>query len=206
MTSPTRRSWIAAVLVSVTGLTGCAFEGASGSPAGDAPGPVTPMPDAGSGSGRDDAPGGGNALECDDFIEIGGSRYIVIPATLDWAAAEARCKQIEGAHLATFESAEEVTAVVTGIPVGVDVWTGVTQMPTFFGFGGQTSGWANLHADGTRTALPAGFPWRQSEPNDGNGAYFEDNAQNHADLGADARFDDSNRFDTKQVLCECRDD
>lgn len=205
MTRSTRWSWIAAVVVGGAGLTGCAFDGARGEVApAEEPAPPPPMPDAGSGGG--DAPGGDNALECEDFIEIEGSRYIVIPEALSWASADARCKQIEGASLATFESPEEVTAVVAGIPVGVDVWTGVTQMPTFGGFGGQTSGWANVARDGTRRQLPGGFPWRDGEPNDGNGAYFEDNAQNHADLGADARFDDSNRFDTKQVLCECRDD
>jgi hypothetical protein len=206
MLSPSRRSWIAAVLVGVMGPAGCAFDGAQGSsaPPEEDPLPTTPRPDAGNGG---DAPGGGNTtLECEDFIEIEGSRYIIIPQALSWPDADARCKQIEGAHLATFESAEEVTAVVTGIPVGVDVWTGVTQAPGFFGFGGQTSGWANLQRNGDRVALPSGFPWRSGEPNDGNGAYFEDNAQNHADLGADAKFDDSNRSDTKQVLCECKED
>lgn len=188
-------------------LVGCAFDGAQGSkaPPDEEPGPTMPRPDAGPGP---DAPdGGGNTtLECEDFIEIEESRYLIIPVALSWQDADARCKQIEDAHLATFESAEEVARVVTGIPVGVDVWTGVTQNPGFFGLGGQTSGWANLQRNGDRVALPSGFPWRSGEPNDGNGAYFEDNAQNHADLGADGKFDDSNRSDTKQALCECKED
>jgi hypothetical protein len=196
MLSATRRIWIVALLGGAS-MVGCAFGGASGSP-DEEPEPGQQMPDAGA--------GGTPAKACAEFIEIEGSRYSVLPVTLPWSEARERCKQIPRAHLATFESAEEAGRVASGIPVGVDVWTAVVQSPTFYGFGGQTSGWANLKPDDEREDLPDSFPWRSGEPNDGNSVPFEDNAENHGVLRPDGLFDDANRGGAKPPLCECEEE
>jgi hypothetical protein len=141
-------------------------------------------------------------LSCEDFKELEGSRYHVIAESMNKVTALARCAAIPGAHLVTFETIDEITAVVSGYPIITRVWTGVAQKPTTFGFGGQTSGWANDIA-GARTSLPADFPWLNGQPDDGSGTLFEDNAENEADLNPAGKFDDAHHSRTNQVLCEC---
>ena len=196
--------WLAASILAA----GCSFSGAQGTAedplAADAAEADAPWPDV----MPADAPGTGvdarpetPATSCSEFKEIEGGRYFVYTTAVKKSDALAKCASIPGAHLATFESTEEVTDVVAGYPIQAKVWTGVRQEPPLFG--GVRSGWANQIGT-TRTSLPSGFPWRAGEPNDRNN--FEDSGENEADLGPDGKFDDAHHSRLNQVLCECPDD
>lgn len=196
---------ISARLFCLAGMlaAGCSFSGASGTP--EEP-DVDAMPDgsgSGSGSGTGSGSGSGsNTLTCNDFKEIEESRYYVIAESMNKGTALARCAAIPGAHLVTFETTDEITAVVRDYPISTKVWTAVSQKPARYGFGGQTGGWANDIA-GARTNLPEEFPWLSGQPDDGNTVPFEDSAENEADLSPNGMFDDAHHSRTDQVLCEC---
>ncbi len=192
--------WLAGLLA----VTACSFSGAAGGPSGE-PEADAAQPDAMPADGPEvlpDAPP--TTLTCADFKEIEGARYRLFPEVVDKASATARCNSISGAHLVTFETLEEITKVVEDYPIEVKVWTAIKQDPRFGS--GPGDRWAN-QVGATRTDLPANFPWKSGEPNDGNGFYFEDNAENEGALDRDGKFDDVHHSNNKyQTLCECPDD
>lgn len=193
-----RTCWVA-LLASV----GCSFEGSEGQPGeprdedfieeeeeeGTLPPPVEiPVP----------IPGAPPA--CDGFTEVGDSYYLVSTATFDWAGARDHCATYPGAYLATFEAAATSAELAAALTLPPTAWTAVEQK-----VGRRTrvyEGWGNTLLD-KRTALPPSFPWANNEPNDGNGWYIEDNAENVAVVRADGKFDDNNRFRLHPALCEC---
>lgn len=143
------------------------------------------------------------SMTCADFQEIEGARYHLFPEQVNKGSAIARCNSISGAHLATFESLTEITNVIEDYPITVRVWTGIKQAPQFGS--GVRDRWANQIGT-ARTDLPANFPWKAGEPNDGNGFYYEDSAENECILEPDGKFDDAHHSRLAQALCECPDD
>jgi hypothetical protein len=174
-------------------LGGCGFDGSSARLAPD--GAVEPD------AAPVDAPpldGRPSVSACaGGFKVIGASSYLLVPAiSLSWDQAFSHCRTL-GAHLVTFETAAEVAAVTTGLPLAVSAWTGVLQTrdaPTPY------QGWFN-RIGGTITTIPIGFPWRAGEPND-----FvppETNDENFGELLPSGTFDDAPQGRLCRVLCEC---
>ncbi|MBK7539545.1 MAG: C-type lectin domain-containing protein [Myxococcales bacterium] len=118
---------------------------------------------------------------------------------MTWDAARTRCGQfpnVTTSHLATFETVEEVSLVNSTLKNNASMWTGVEQRRQRFS--PPNAGWVNQVA---AKPIPAGFPWRAGEPNDGAG--YENGEEDVADLGADGRFDDAPKNRLNLVLCEC---
>jgi Lectin C-type domain len=174
-------------------VAGCSFSGASGTAVEDLP-PDAGDVDAGAVSVIDAAPN-----VCAAFKAIGTGRYLLSDTTMTWDQANDFCKGMPKTQLVSFETLEEITAVVQDMPIAADAWTGVIQkQPTT----GISRNWINSLAS---TPIPAGFPWEPGEPNDGGGWFPSENrAEDVAELHATGRFNDQFRTDKNRALCECR--
>jgi hypothetical protein len=168
-------------------LAGCSFSGAAGTPE-DLP------PDAGEIDAGVVAPD-----VCAAFKAIGTGRYLLSEAAMTWDQANTFCRGMPSTQLVSFETLEEIPAVVGGMPVTVEVWTGVIQKKPA---GGIALNWINSLAS---TPVPTKFPWDVGEPNDGGGWFPEENGEEDvAELRANGRFNDERRGNLNRALCECQ--
>ncbi len=142
------------------------------------------------------------AAACPGFTAVGDSSYLVLDEMLAWNDALARCQAYPGAHLVTFETAEEVAAVASALALPGPVWTGIEQTVTLASGFDLDDGWFN--EIGRRyTEVPAGFPWAPGEPSDGVQPKPETGLEDCAELRADGTFNDAIREHPNRVLCEC---
>lgn len=139
---------------------------------------------------------------CEGFTAAGASSYRVIEEPLDWNDAVARCETYPGAHLATFETAEEAAEVVAAIDLPSPVWTAVEQTVTPASGFDVDDGWFN-EIGLQYTEIPAGFPWAPGEPSDGVQPKAETGLEDCAELHADGMFYDAVRGAPNLALCEC---
>jgi Lectin C-type domain len=173
---------------------GCSFDGVSGT---SIDGGLVP-------DGATDAAGGveppAPATRCTGFVAIAGSHYQLSTQTRSWSAAQAACATETWKHLATFETLAEIQAVVSGVPLTAEVWTGVIQKRPA---NRSSMNWINA---GELAPLPASFPWDGGEPNDGGGIFPSENgSEDTAELRPNARFNDERNDRLNLALCECEE-
>lgn len=176
-------------------LGACSFDGARGSQQG------VPA-DSGADAAPDAAVDAGPRVTCDvSFKQIGLSRYRFVDELLLWNNAISRCRDFENAHLVTFETLAEITAVKDGLPLTMPVWSAIAQLTSS---ANPRVGWTN-RIGAVQTPAPQPFPWRGTEPNDGGGAgnMNETNLENFAELHPEGMFDDGPDTRLSRVLCEC---
>jgi hypothetical protein len=187
---------VSAAALAALAFGACSFDGSRDAPPAEADAspdallPDGPLPDA--------AP----RVTCDaSFTKIGLSHYRVVDELLTWNNAISRCRDFQGAHLVTFETLPEITAVTTLPGIVLPAWTAIAQL---LGSANPSAGWTNRIGP-VQSPAPQPFPWRVTEPNDGGATGNTDEAdnENFAELHAGGMFDDAPEGRLSRALCEC---
>lgn len=177
------------------GAAGCGFDGAAGRALipDESDAAVDAAPDVGVDAGPT-LP----AITCEGFTRLGGSYYRSLPELTTWSVALARCAELPGSHLATFETVAEPALVAAEATLMLPAWSAVEQRP---GPGdGADDAWYN-RVDTIRTPIPIAFPWRTGEPNDFTQP--ENGQEDFGELHTPGVFDDAPDARSSRPLCEC---